>query len=196
MLNHRNNSTGILINLSWSSLQVFLEPFRVACILKINYLRDQKNHKTQSNEGLSHDETHRFRGRRSHARRRPKNSPRGPPLFGSLYGARIGRHHDSGHRRHRRATTTSAPFSIHVFKGDSLGLVRLGVQLHGCRDGMAGPLLAWEFSRQRPEAMARCTARRSHAATSSGAASSMLRSGSQAYAAITGLMPHSSRWPA
>ena len=48
MLNHRNNSTGILINLSWSSLQAFLEPFRVACILKINYLRDQKNRKTRS----------------------------------------------------------------------------------------------------------------------------------------------------
>ena len=48
MLNHRNNSTGILINLSWSSLQAFLEPFRVACILKINYLRNQKNRKTSS----------------------------------------------------------------------------------------------------------------------------------------------------
>ena len=42
MLNHRNNSTGILINLSWSSLQAFLEPSRVARILKINYLRSQK----------------------------------------------------------------------------------------------------------------------------------------------------------
>ena len=48
MLNHRNNSKGILINLSWSSLQAFLEPFRVACILKINYLRNQKNRKTRS----------------------------------------------------------------------------------------------------------------------------------------------------
>src|ERR1700730_9138972 len=48
MLNHRNNSKGILINRSWSSLQAFLEPFRVACILKINDLRIQKNRKTRS----------------------------------------------------------------------------------------------------------------------------------------------------
>ena len=46
-LNHRNNSTGILINLSWSSLQRFLEPSAVACMLEINYLRIQKNRKTR-----------------------------------------------------------------------------------------------------------------------------------------------------
>src|ERR1700734_3086072 len=38
MLNHRNNPIGILINLSWSSLQAFLEPSWIARILKINYL--------------------------------------------------------------------------------------------------------------------------------------------------------------
>ena len=48
MLNHRNYSTGILINLSWSSLQAFLEPSGIACILKIYYLRNQKNRKTRS----------------------------------------------------------------------------------------------------------------------------------------------------
>ena len=48
MLNHRNNPIGILINLSWSSLQAFLEPFTAACILKINDLRIQKNRKTRS----------------------------------------------------------------------------------------------------------------------------------------------------
>ena len=47
MLNHRNNSTGILINLSWSSLQGFLEPSAVAGMLEINYLRIQKNRKTR-----------------------------------------------------------------------------------------------------------------------------------------------------
>ena len=47
MLDHRNNSTRILINLSWSSLQAFLESFRVACMLEINYLRSQKKRKTR-----------------------------------------------------------------------------------------------------------------------------------------------------
>ena len=42
MLNHRTYSRGILINLSWSSLQAFFEASRVARILKINYLRSQK----------------------------------------------------------------------------------------------------------------------------------------------------------
>ena len=48
MLNHRINPTGILINLSWSSLQAFLEPSWIARILKINDLRNQKNRKTRS----------------------------------------------------------------------------------------------------------------------------------------------------
>src|SRR5579863_5412135 len=42
MLNHRNNPIGIPINLSWSSLQAFLEPSWIARILKINDLRNQK----------------------------------------------------------------------------------------------------------------------------------------------------------
>ena len=100
-------------------------------------------------------------------------------------------------------------------QGDNLGLVRLDVQLHGCRDGMAGPLLRLRVFPPAAGGYPRCTARRSDAATSAtfvwtatstsaaallcvalGAASSVLRSETQACAAITGLMPHSSRWPA
>src|ERR1700734_1008525 len=46
--NCRRSAIGILINLSWSSLQAFLEPSWIARILKINDLRNQKNRKTRS----------------------------------------------------------------------------------------------------------------------------------------------------
>ena len=55
---------------------------------------------TQSIEGISHVETHRFRGRRSYARRRPQDPPRpSPPVSGSASAGHPARRRLSAHSR-------------------------------------------------------------------------------------------------